>query len=116
MPVLKKQIELNDGRKVWVRQASGMERKTIETTQARVFRKCKHFGANPAEWTPKQEQEFSDLMEEAGAGPDAQMSAWIPPCIIEEGLDINTLTTDELLTILKFVRGDDIEGAVPLSN
>ena len=44
MPVLKKEIELADGTKIWVRQASGMEKLPIENKQATVFRKVRHFG------------------------------------------------------------------------
>ena len=43
MPVLKKEVELNDGRKVWVRQASGLDKMKIEAKQGRVMRKCRHF-------------------------------------------------------------------------
>lgn len=116
MPVLKKQIELNDGRKVWVRQASGMERLEIETKQAKVFRKFRHYGPDPTEWTEEQATEFATAIEEAEAGPHNQMRSWIPNCILDQDIDINHFTTDELMTVLKFVRGDDIEGAVPLSN
>ena len=54
MPVLKKEIELNDGRKVWVRQASGMDKLKIEAKQGRVMRKCRHFGSDLSKWTDEQ--------------------------------------------------------------
>ena len=52
MPVLKKEIELSDGKKIWVRQASGMEKLPIENIQAKVFRKTRHFGADPQNGLP----------------------------------------------------------------
>ena len=116
MPVLKKEIELEDGRKIWVRQASGMQKLKIEPIQAKVFRKFRHFGTNPAEWTEDQNIEFSDALDEAGGGMEDQIQTWIPGCILEEDFDIDTLTTTELMTLLSFVRGDDPEGAIPLVN
>lgn len=116
MPVLKKEIELEDGRKVWVRQASGMQKLKIEAIQARIFRKFRHFGMNPAEWTEEQNLEFSDALDEAGGGMEAQISSWIPSCILDEDVDVDTLTTMELMELLSFVRGDDPEGAIPLVN
>ena len=116
MPVLQKEIELDDGRKILVRQASGMERIEIEARQARVFRKVRHFGPNPLEWTDEQQEEFADLIDEADAGPSSRMRDWIPNCILSEGVDINTLTTAELQKVLSFVRGDDEEGGIPLSS
>lgn len=113
MPILKKELELDDGRKVWVRQASGMERLKLEASQARVFRSFRHFGPDPTEWTEEQQLEFADAMDNAEAGPNAQIEKWVPECILEEDLDINTLTTLELHAILRFVRGDDPDGAVP---
>ncbi len=114
MPILKKEIELDDGRKVWVRQASGMERLKLEGRQARIFRSFRHFGPNPEEWTEEQQMEFSVAMDEAEAGPNSQIAEWVPNCLLDEDIDINTLTTIELHTILRFVRGDDPDGAVPL--
>ncbi len=115
MPVLKKEIELNDGKKIWVRQASGMEKLPIENIQARIFRKTRHFGADPSEWTPEQNEEFADMLDEAGGGMADQIQAWIPNCVIEPAdFDINTLTSEEVRTILSFVRGDTLEGATPL--
>tara|TARA_R110002126_G_scaffold18370_4_gene70512 strand:+ start:393 stop:743 length:351 start_codon:yes stop_codon:yes gene_type:complete len=115
MPVLKKEIELSDGIKVWVRQASGMEKIKIENIQAKIFRKTRHFGKDPAEWTPEQNEEFAEMLDEAGGGMLDQIEAWIPICIIEPtDFDYNILTSDEVRTILSFVRGDTLEGGVPL--
>ena len=44
MPVMKKEIELDDGRKIWVRQASGMEKLKITNIQGKAFRKMRHAG------------------------------------------------------------------------
>ena len=115
MPVLKKEIELNDGRKIWVRQASGMQKLRIENIQAKVFRKFRHFG-DPTEWTDEQNEDFVTALDEAGGGMEAQIEAWVPLCILDEDLDIDTLTTMELMKLLSFVRGDDPEGAIPLVN
>tara|TARA_R110001592_G_scaffold139407_3_gene359340 strand:+ start:2696 stop:3046 length:351 start_codon:yes stop_codon:yes gene_type:complete len=115
MPVLKKEIELGDGLKVWVRQASGMEKIKIENIQAKIFRKTRHFGKDPAEWTPEQNEEFAEMLDEAGGGMLDQIEAWIPICIIQPAdFDYNILTSDEVRTILSFVRGDTLEGGVPL--
>jgi hypothetical protein len=115
MPVLKKEIELNDGSKIWVRQASGMEKLPIENIQAKVFRQTRHFGDNPAEWTAEQNEEFANMLDEAGGGMIDQINAWIPNCVIEPAdFDINQLTSEEIRNILQFVRGDTLEGAVPL--
>jgi len=115
MPVLKKKIELNDGRKIWVRQASGMQKLRIENIQAKVFRKFKHYG-DPTEWTDEQNEEFVTALDEAGGGVSTQMADWIPDCILDDDIDVDTLTSGELRTLLAFVRGDDPEGAVPLGN
>jgi len=114
MPVLKKEIELNDGKKVWVRQASGMDKLKIEKVQAATLRKCRHFGTDPTQWTDEQQEEFATLLDEAGGGIDAQVDSWIAKCVLDEHIDVGLLTSDELMKILQFVRGDDIEGAVPL--
>tara|TARA_R100000458_G_scaffold59581_1_gene70609 strand:+ start:1361 stop:1729 length:369 start_codon:yes stop_codon:yes gene_type:complete len=116
MPVLKKEFELNNGKKVWVRQASGLEKLKVEARQAKVFRKCRHFGADPTSWSEEQQEEFATLLEDEGAGVSDQINAWIPNCILDEDTDVNTLTSEELRTLLEFVRGDDLEGAVPLDN
>ena len=39
MPVAEKEIELDDGSKILVRQASGRKKIKIEAIQAKVFRK-----------------------------------------------------------------------------
>jgi len=115
MPVLKKEIELSDGKKIWVRQASGMEKLRIENIQAKVFRKLRHFGADPTEWTPEQHEEFAVMLDEEGGGMTDQIMTWIPTCVIEpKDFDINTLTSLEIRDILGFVRGDTLEGAIPL--
>jgi len=113
MPVLKKQIELNDGTTVWVRQASGLEKIRIESIQAKAVRQCRDFG-DPTDWTSEQNEEFMQVIESLGGDLPTQMAEWIPPCILEEDFDINTLTSDEMRSILLFVRGDDPEGAIPL--
>ena len=113
MPVLKKEIELNDGSKVWVRQASGMAKLKLTNIQAKAFRKMKHAG-EPSEWTDEQNEEFATYLEDMGVGVTHQIEEWVPNCIISEDIIIDDLTFDELNTILQFVRGDDEEGAVPL--
>tara|TARA_R100000008_G_scaffold4756_1_gene2999 strand:+ start:1901 stop:2251 length:351 start_codon:yes stop_codon:yes gene_type:complete len=115
MPVMKKEIELEDGTKIWVRQASGMEKLKITNIQGKAFRKMKHAG-DPTEWTDEQNQEFADSVDEMGGGVEAQMESWIPPCILDENIDVNLLTFEELNLILQFVRGDDEEGAVPFQS
>lgn len=116
MPIMQKEFELTDGQKILVRQASGLEKLKIEAIQAKAFRKCRDFGANPAEWTPEQHEEFSQTLEEMGGGLEAQMREWVPPCILTENIDANILTSTELRELLGFVRGDDEDGAVPLDN
>ena len=113
MPVLKKEIELEDGTKIWVRQASGMEKLAVTTAQGKAFRKMRHAG-EPEDWTDEQNEEFTDLVDNYGGSVTRQMEEWIPNCIIDEGIDVNTLTSEELLTILYFVRGDEQDGAIPL--
>jgi hypothetical protein len=112
MPVMKKEIELDDGTKIWIRQASGMERLKITNIQGRAFRKMRHAG-DPTDWTEEQNEEFAILVDDLGGGVDAQMETWIEPCILDEDIDINLLTFEELNTMLQFVRGDDEDGAVP---
>ena len=116
MPVAKTQIELEDNTMIWVRQVSGMERLAIESRQARVFRSLRDFGPNPLEWSEDEQQQFADAMDDADCGPTAQIRDWIPLCILDENVDVNDLTGQELQTILAFVRGDTEEGAVPLSS
>ena len=113
MPVKKKQFEYG-GKSLWFRQASGMERLKIEKIQAKVFRKCRHFGPDPMVWTEEQHLEFQELLDDSGAGVEDQIMDWIPAACLEEDFDINTLTNIELREILAFVRGDDEEGGVPL--
>ena len=113
MPVLKKEIELDNGTKIWVRQASGMDKLRIENIQGRVFRKFREYGADPSEWTPEQHEEFAVALDEAGGGIADQIEAWLPNCVLGD-VDLNTLTSEEVRNILGFVRGDTLEGAVPL--
>ena len=40
----------------------------------------------------------------------------VPPCILEDGFNMDLLDRDELMEIFEFVRGDDPEGAVPLDS
>lgn len=54
------------------------------------------------------------MLDAEGAGIDSQIQSWIPKCVIDKEIDIDVLTSEELRTILNFVRGDDIEGACPL--
>jgi hypothetical protein len=114
MPVLKKEIELDNGKKVWVRQASGMDKLKIEKVQAMTLRKCRHFGSDPAEWTSEQQEEFAMMLDEAGGGLEDQIQEWLPKCVISDDIDVSLLTSEEIMTLLNFVRGDDLEGAVPL--
>ena len=112
MPVMKKEIELDDGKKIWVRQASGMERLKITNIQGKAFRKMRHAGS-PEDWTDEQNEEFALIVDELGGGLETQIHTWVPDCILDDDIDPNTLTFEELNTILQFVRGDDMEGAVP---
>ncbi len=115
MPIMKKEIELDDGRKIWVRQASGMERLKITNIQGRAFRKMRHAG-DPTEWTEEQNEEFVDMLDDMGGGIVEQIEAWIPVCVLDDDVDVNTLSFEELNTILQFVRGDDVDGAVPFQS
>jgi hypothetical protein len=113
MPILKKEFDIGN-KKIWVRQASGMERLKFETLLAKTFRKFKHFGLDQAEWTEDQQVEFMEALEDAGGDASSQMRDMIPPCL-PEGFDINMLDKDDLMDIFSFVRGmDEPEGAVPL--
>lgn len=112
MPVMKKEIELEDGTKIWVRQASGMERLRITNIQGKAFRKMRHAG-DPTDWTDEQNEEFATILDEMGGSVEDQIKEWVPACILDENVDPNMLTFEELNTILQFVRGDDEEGAVP---
>ena len=111
MPVKKKEFELDDGSKVWVRQASGIEKLKISNAQAKVFRRFADKG-DPTEWDEDTNMEFSDALDDEGAGLQAQIDHWLMPCVLDENFDVNLFTVEELLPILSFVRGDDEEGAV----
>ena len=113
MPVLKKQFDIGS-KKVWIRQASGMERMYFESKLAKAFRKFRHFGTDQNEWSEEQQSEFVEYLDDAGAGMSSQMERLIPPCILDENVDINSLDSDELMTIFTFIRGEDQEGSVPL--
>mgnify|MGYP003652070071 CR=1 FL=1 len=116
MPINKKEIELDNGRKIWVRQASGMERLAIETKTAKIIRQCRDFGADPSEWTEAQQQEYLDMLDDSGVGMNHQISEWVPNCILDEDIDVNMLTSEEMRTIYVFVVGQDEEGAIPLES
>ncbi len=116
MPILTKEIELDDGTVIEVRQASGIKKLKIENIQAKVFRQFRQFG-NPMDWTDEQQEEFADSLDEAGGGIEAQAAEWLVDCIITENVDIDSLNSPELLRVLSFVRGDEIqapEGSIPL--
>ena len=113
MPVAEREIELNDGSTILVKQVSGRKKLKIESTQAKVYRKFRHFG-EPTEWTMEQHEEFSDALDEEGAGLEAQVDSWLVDCILSDGVDIDDLESDELMTVLSFVRGDTEDGAIPL--
>jgi len=67
------------------------------------------------EWTEEQNEEFASAVDEAGAGIDAQVDAWLPVCVLTEDFDIDSLTSLEMYEILRWIRGDeDPEGAIPL--
>ena len=111
MPVKKKEFELDDGTKIWVRQASGMEKLKISNIQAKVFRKFSDKGS-PEKWDEETNEAFAEALDEAGGGMQAQIEHWLAPCCLDDTFDINLFTVEELLPILSFVRGDDEEGAV----
>tara|TARA_R110002020_G_scaffold376884_3_gene587966 strand:+ start:1514 stop:1864 length:351 start_codon:yes stop_codon:yes gene_type:complete len=111
MPVKKKEFELDDESKIWVRQASGIEKLKISNAQAKVFRQFADKG-EPADWDEDTNQEFSDALDAAGAGIEAQIEQWLAPCCLDDSFNVNLFTVEELLPILSFVRGDDEEGAV----
>ena len=115
MPILKKEFEIGT-KKIWVRQASGMERLKFETILAKTFRKFKHFGLDQDKWTDEQQEEFMIALEDAGGDVTAQMRDMIPPCLPDD-FDVNMLDKDELMIIFNFVRGiDEPEGAIPLDS
>ena len=118
MPVKRKLFELEDGTKVWVRQASGLEKLPLETAHARALRKCRHFGTDPMEWTDEQQDEFFDMVELSGGGMDTQIGLLVPLCVgeYENGgqCDADQLLSTEIVEMLPFIRGEDEEGSVPL--
>ena len=115
MPVLKKEIELDDGTKIWVRQASGRDKIRIETIQAKAVRKCRDFG-NPNDWTPEQNEEFMSIVESMGGGIAEQIESWLPKCIMHDTITLDDLNSNETRKVLGFVRGDEEEGAIPLAS
>ena len=115
MPVAEREIKLNDGSTILVKQVSGRKKLKIESTQAKVYRKFRHFG-EPTEWTMEQHEEFADSLDEEGAGLEAQVEAWLPDCILTDGVTIDDLDSEELMRVLSFVRGDTEEGAIPLDS
>ena len=115
MTVLKKQFDIGS-KKIWVRQASGMERLRFETILAKTFRKHKHFGSDQSKWTDEQQEEFMNALEDAGAGMYDQLETLVPKCLIDE-VDMNLIDRDLLMEIYEFVRGDvEGEGSIPLDS
>lgn len=115
MPIAQKEIELNDGSKIMVRQVSGRKKLKIETIQARVFRNFKGKG-EPQDWDMDTHEEFADALDKAGAGIEDQVDAWLEECIISDNLDLDDLESDELMRVLSWVRGDDESAAIPLDS
>tara|TARA_Y100000004_G_scaffold189250_1_gene244563 strand:- start:67 stop:423 length:357 start_codon:yes stop_codon:yes gene_type:complete len=115
MPVAEKEIELDDGSKILVKQASGRKKLKIEALQAKVFRQFRDKG-DPTDWDMSVHEEFSDALDEAGAGIEAQVEAWLPGCIITEGVDLDDLTSQEIMRVLNWVRGDTEEASIPLDS
>ena len=113
MPVMKKEFEVGE-KKIWVRQASGMERLHFETILAKTFRKFRHFGTDQSNWTESQQEEFLEELEAKGGSMQDQIHRLVPPCILDGNLDINVLDRDELMDIFNFVRGEEQDGAIPL--
>ena len=114
MPIAQKEIELNDGSKIMVRQVSGRKKLKIESIQAKVFRSFRDKG-EPTDWSMDTHEEFADALDEAGAGIEAQVDAWLEDCIISpEDIDLDDLESDELMKVLSWVRGDDESAAIPL--
>ena len=119
MPIKRKIFELEDGKKVWVRQASGLEKLPIETAHAKALRKCRHYGTDPTAWTDEQQDEFFDYVDLMGGGMDSQIPLLIPLCVgeYEDGsgqCDPSQLLSTEIVDMLPFIRGEDEEGSVPL--
>lgn len=118
MTVLKKQFEIGS-KKIWVRQASGMERLKYETLLAKTFRKFRHFGTDNTKWTEEQQEEFLVGLELAGGAMEDQIRDLVPPCLMDE-TDLNHIDRDTLMAIFDFVRGtggdEEHEGAIPLDS
>jgi hypothetical protein len=118
MPIKKKLFPLEDDTKVWVRQASGLEKLKIEGIHATAMRKCRHFGTDMAVWTTEQEDEFWEIIEDLGGGMTAQIEHLIPLCLMdmEDGSpsDVNLLKSEEIIPMLSFIRGDNDGDAIPL--
>ena len=114
MPVLKKQFDIGS-KKIWVRQASGMERLQFETLLAKTFRAFRHFGTDQISWTEEQQEEFMIALEEAGGGMEMQIRTLVPPCLMND-VDINLIDRDLLMEVYEFIRGGEPEGAVPLDS
>ena len=112
MPVLKKQFDIGS-KKIWVRQASGMERLQFETLLAKTFRSFRHFGTDQISWTEDQQEEFMIALEAAGGG--MEMRTLVPPCLMDD-VDINLIDRDLLMEVYEFIRGGEPEGAVPLDS
>jgi len=111
MPVKKKEFELDDGTKIVVKQASGLQKLRISNQQSKVFR---NFNIDNIEnWTIEEQQALADAMDEEGCGIEHQLQSWLPKCIVEPvDFDIDLFTLEELMPLLAFIRGDDEEGAV----
>jgi len=118
MPISKRLFDLEDGTKVWVRQASGLEKLKIEGIHATAMRKCRHFGPDMSQWTDEQSEEFWNVIEDLGGGLTAQIAHLIPLCVMdfEDGgkCDYNLLKSEEIIPMLPFIRGDNTEDSVPL--
>ena len=115
MPVMKKEIELDDGTKLWVKQASGLQKLPFEAKMARIFRQFRHFGTDQTKWNEDQQEEFLSAMEDAECGMMDQMAILVPQCIDDESFDVNSLTPDELRNIYLFIAGvSESDGAPPL--
>lgn len=111
MPVKKKEFELDDGTKITLKQASGLDKLRISNMQAKVFR---NFDLSKMdEWTQEEQMALADSMDEAGCGIEHQLQNWLPKCIIDPvDFDMDLFTLEELMPMLAFIRGDDEEGAV----
>jgi len=117
MPVKTTEIELNDGTKVKVRQASGLEKLPFESILAKAFRKHRTFGIDQQKWTEEQQEQFLSELDNLGGGMDSQIAALVPPCILSEEIDVNMLTADELREIYLYVKGGtDEDGEPPLDS